>query len=154
MCRTFFYPFFIWGASRLFPGFYPIKKKWCTELNRKFSTKEFQMAKRYLRACSTSLASREMQIKTTLRYHLYLILLKRMWSKGKIHPLLVGMQTCATTLEISVAVSQKIGNQSTSVLSSITLGHIPKICSIILQGHRFNYVHRSIVCNSQNLETT
>ena len=34
------------------------------------STEEFQMAKRYLRTCSTSLAVRKMQIKTTLRYHL------------------------------------------------------------------------------------
>ena len=45
-------------------------KKWGTELNREFSTEEVRMAKRYLRSCSTSLAIREMQIETTLRYHL------------------------------------------------------------------------------------
>ena len=45
-------------------------KKWGTEVNREFSTEEVQMVKRYLRTCSTSLAIRKMQIKTTLRYHL------------------------------------------------------------------------------------
>ena len=45
-------------------------KKWGTELNREFTTDELRMAKRHLRTCSTSLAIREMQIKTTLRYHL------------------------------------------------------------------------------------
>ena len=45
-------------------------KKWGTELNREFSTEEVQMTKRQLRSCSTSLVVREMQIKTTLRYHL------------------------------------------------------------------------------------
>ena len=32
--------------------------------------------------------------------------------------------------------------------------HIPKRCSIMLQKHLFNYVHSTIICNSQNLETT
>ena len=40
-------------------------------------------------------------------------MLERMWSEENTHPLL-GMQTCATTLEINVVVSQKTGSQPTS----------------------------------------
>jgi hypothetical protein len=39
---------------------------WGTELNKEFSTEEYQMAEK----CSTSLVIREMQIKTTLRFYL------------------------------------------------------------------------------------
>jgi rare lipoprotein A (peptidoglycan hydrolase) len=45
-------------------------KKWGTELNKKFSTEENQMAEKHLKKCSTALTIREMQIKTTLRFHL------------------------------------------------------------------------------------
>jgi hypothetical protein len=47
----------------------PMKKR-ATELNRAFSKGEIQMAKKHMKKCSPSLATKEMQIKTTLRFHL------------------------------------------------------------------------------------
>jgi hypothetical protein len=38
-------------------------KKWSTDLNREFSTEEFQMAKKHLKKCLTSLAIREIKSK-------------------------------------------------------------------------------------------
>jgi hypothetical protein len=54
-------------------------------------------------------------------------MLARMWRKRNTPPLLVELQACTTTLEISLVVPQKTGHSTTSRSSNTSPGHIPEV---------------------------
>ena len=94
------------------------------------------MDEKHLKKCSTSLIIREIQIKTTLRFHLTSVRMAKIKIQvtadaGKDvekETLLHCLQTGTTTLEISLAVPQKIGHSTTGGSCNTSPGHISRRC--------------------------
>ena len=138
--------------------------KWAKDMNKNVTKEGIHMANKHMRKCFTSLAIREIQIKTTMRYHRTPVRVGKInktgnnkcWRGcGERGTLLPCWWECELVQPLwkTVKVPQRVKNRPALRPSNCTVGDLPQRfrCNETL-GHLHPDVSSSNVHNSQTVE--